>query len=48
MASKIDNYGTKRSILFYTGQRDGVTFNPKITPQLSKTECDERRWLSNF
>jgi hypothetical protein len=40
--------GSARVIRFYTGPKDGVTFNRRVTPLLTKAECNERRWLSNF
>ena len=33
---------------FYTDSADGVTYNAKITPLLTKKECKQRRWASNF
>jgi predicted NAD-dependent protein-ADP-ribosyltransferase YbiA (DUF1768 family) len=33
---------------FYTDSKDGVTYNAKVTPLLTKKECKERRWASNF
>lgn len=33
---------------FYSDSRDGVSYNIKITPHLTKKQCRERRWASNF
>ena len=33
---------------FYTDAKDGVSYSKKNTPLLTKLECRQRRWASNF
>lgn len=33
---------------FYSDSKDGVTYNKKVTPLLTKLECRQRRCFSNF